>query len=168
MLIPSPFIQRLVGDWSTQFMFLWVTPRLPCSSAETLNPIRVWKENLDQWLENLFGFPLLQHGSSRSPHPNTGFWEAWPWFPSCPHQGTAPLWGRLETGPIVHLYCAAFPQVKRKKNPLECVGWRLCFLLLKRGPRDSWQGSCSTRGREKWAERHSRLLSFQREKLVML
>ena len=32
-------------------------------------------------------------------------------------------------GPIVHLHCAAFPQLK-KKNPLECLGWRLCFLRL--------------------------------------
>lgn len=60
-----------------------------------------------------------------------GFWKAQPRFPSCINQGAAPLWGRLEMRPIVHLHCVTFPQLKRKKK-----SFKMCRLEASLPP--SW------------------------------
>ena len=120
------------------YMFLWVTSNLLCSSPKMLSPIEAWKESFGLCLENSFGYHLLWHSSSWTPYSSPGFWKAQTQFPSCANQETAPFRGRLEMRPIVHLHCVTFPQLKRKKCPLKCAGWKLCFLPLGRGSGDSW------------------------------
>lgn len=110
-------------------MFFWVTSRLSCSFPKILKPIRVLKKRFPSWLENSFAFHLLQCSTSWTSHSSTRFWKTQTRFPSCVNQGAASFWGRLEVRPIVHLHCVTFPQLKRK-SPLKCVGWRLCFLPL--------------------------------------
>lgn len=102
------------------FMFLWVTSRLPCLSPKILNPIRAWNwKALDQWLENSFGFPLLQRISSWSPHSSTSFWKAEPQFPSCINQSAAPSPPPLgEAGNEIHCLFALckLSSIKKKKK----------------------------------------------------
>lgn len=58
--------------------------------------------------------------------------------------------------PIVHLHCVTFPQLKRKKSPLKCVGWRPASSLLKQALGTAGRTAAAWRKGE-WAERQSRV-----------
>lgn len=170
MFIPSPLIQRLVGDWSTQLVYVSLGNfRTSLFIHWNTKSCKGLKRNLGSIIGKTFWLSSLATWLKPVSSSQHLFLKSLALIPFLPPSRNSPFLGEAGNGThCSFVLCSLSSIKKKKKNPLERVGWRLCFLLLKRGPRDSWQGSCSTRGREKWAERHSKLLSFQREKLVML